>query len=986
MASIERTAYPRFKRMFTTEQLHVCFTPTAAEIAFVQTNVRVSGHQLTCLALLKSLQWLGYFPALATLPDELVQHVRQALRLDEEVPLGYDEPRTLYRHHQMIRTHLGITSWGKAARRLALTAVETAAATMDNPADLINVALETLSQQRYELPAFSTLDRLVRRVRTLVNQRFFAHLLAQLSDTQKEALDALLQIPAGASRSPYQRLKHVPRSPTIKHLQEWLAQLDWLTSLGESEALLAHLPPLKRKHFAAEARALDASEIRKFTAPKRYTLLLCLIQRAQVQVRDQLALMFIKRMQKIHTRAKEQLELWRVAQREKTAQLVGLLAAVVTVSAAAADDTAAGQAVRGLLATHGEAPQLLLDCEQVVAATSDHYQPFVWSQYRADRSALFRLIKALQFGSTSQDQSLVEALNFLRTHETRRGDWLPDEVDLSFASERWQKTVQARQDGLPMLHRRHFEACVFVHLAAELKTGDLCIAGSDEYADYRTQLLSWEECEPLVPEYCQVLGMPATATDFVIGLQDWLTQTAEAVDAGYPDNEQLIIDEQGRPRLHKLPTREARPSVVALEAALASRLPERNVIDVLANVAHYTNWPRHFGPLSGSEPKLDNPLVRYLLTVFTYGCNLGPTQAARHLRGLATGHELSFVNQRHINAAKLNAAMVDIINAYTEFPLPKLWGAGTAAAADGTKYELYEQNLLAEYHIRYGGYGGIAYHHIADNYVALFSHFIPCGTWEAIYILEGLLQNASELQPETVHADTQGQSTPVYALAHLLGIKLMPRIRNWKDLIFYRPTATTTFQHIDALFTDVIDWKLIEVHWQDLLRVVLSIRAGKVSSVTLLRKLRNESRKNRLYQAFRELGRVVRTVFLLQYVSDPALRQQITAMTNKMESYNGFAKWFFFGNDGILGENDPEEQEKFIKYNDLVANAVIFQNVIDLSRALRELMDEGYPLQREDVQALSPYLTQHIKRFGDYFVDLSDAPPPLSEIELTLTF
>ena len=256
--------------------------------------------------------------------------------------------------------------------------------------------------------------------------------------------------------------------------------------------------------------------------------------------------MFIKRMQKIHTRAKEQLELWRIQQRDKTAQLVELLAQVVTVSATAGDNTAAGQAVRGLLAAHGATAQLLADCEQVVAATSDHYQPFVWSQYRADRSALFRLIKALAFSSTSQDQSLVEALNFLLTHETRRGDWLQDEVDLSFASERWQKTVHAIQDGLPVLQRRHFEACVFVHLAAELKTGDLCIAGSDEYADYRMQLLSWEECEPQVPEYCRALGMPTTATDFVTGLQDWLTQTAEAVDAGYPDNEQLIIDEPGR--------------------------------------------------------------------------------------------------------------------------------------------------------------------------------------------------------------------------------------------------------------------------------------------------------------------------------------------------------------------------------------------------------------------------------------------------------
>ena len=158
-----------------------------------------------------------------------------------------------------------------------------------------------------------------------------------------------------------------------------------------------------------------------------------------------------------------------------------------------------------------------------------------------------------------------------------------------------------------------------------------------------------------------------------------------------------------------------------------------------------------------------------------------------------------------------------------------MWGAGQTAAADGTKYELCDQNLLAEYHIRYGSYGGIAYHHVADNYIALFSHFIPCGVWEAVYILEGLLQNTSDIQPKTVHADTQGQSTPVFALAHLLGIKLMPRIRNWQDLILYRSSPERTYKHIDALFTDVIDWQLIETHWQDLLQVVLSIKAGCVA-------------------------------------------------------------------------------------------------------------------------------------------------------------
>jgi hypothetical protein len=101
-----------------------------------------------------------------------------------------------------------------------------------------------------------------------------------------------------------------------------------------------------------------------------------------------------------------------------------------------------------------------------------------------------------------------------------------------------------------------------------------------------------------------------------------------------------------------------------LEAAVLSRMPERNLLDVLANVDYYTRWTRHFGPLSGSDPKLDRATERYLLTTFAHGCNLGPMQAARHMRGAVSAHTLSFVNRRHVNASKLNAASRDIINLY----------------------------------------------------------------------------------------------------------------------------------------------------------------------------------------------------------------------------------------------------------------------------------------------------------------------------------
>ena len=97
--------------------------------------------------------------------------------------------------------------------------------------------------------------------------------------------------------------------------------------------------------------------------------------------------------------------------------------------------------------------------------------------------------------------------------------------------------------------------------------------------------------------------------------------------------------------------------------------------------------------------------------------------------------------------------------------------------------KLRENNLLGSRHVRYGGYGGIAYHHIADTYIALFTSLIPCGVWEAVHLLDALLKNRSVVQPDTVHADTQGQSEAVFGLCRMLGIKLMPRMRGLEPVL-----------------------------------------------------------------------------------------------------------------------------------------------------------------------------------------------------------
>jgi TnpA family transposase len=525
---------------------------------------------------------------------------------------------------------------------------------------------------------------------------------------------------------------------------------------------------------------------------------------------------------------------------------------------------------------------------------------------------------------------------------------------------------------------------VMSHVADGLRSGDLYVPGSEKYADYREQLLSWEECTGRLPAYCESMDLPDGAEAFTRQLREHLEAAAERADAAFPVNSELSIDEDGKPHLERMEAERAPDGTGALREAVRENMPERHLLDVLKDTRHWTGYTSRFGPPSGTVPKGPHAEAHHLFTVFGYGCNLGPAQTAQHSRGPGvTLRNLKRINDQHVTTAGLESALEDVIEEYARFELPFLWGSEEVAVADGTHVELVENNLLGERHIRYGGYGGIAYHHISDTYIALFSRFIACGVWEAVYILDGLLENESALQPDTVHADTHGQSEPVFGLAQLLGIQLMPRMRNWNEVTFYRPSSEASYEHIDALFSRVADWDLIEARWKDLMQVALSVQAGTVLPSMLLRKLGTQSRQNQLYRAFRELGRVVRTIFLLEYISTAELRRSIHAATTKIESYNAFSDWLSFGGD-VIRSGDPIEQEKRVKYRDLVANAVMLRNVADLTDVLADLKADGHDFAREQVARLSPYMTTHLKRFGQYVLDMDSQPPPLEPKSLDL--
>jgi TnpA family transposase len=979
MTAIDRTAYPLPGARLSHEELGHRYDLTETDLTFVRANARGDIGRLLLAVLLKARQDFGYFPMPGEVHAGIVAHVAVRLGLAASHPPTAEVrwSSKLYRYHAAVRSHLGVTPYGETAERLLSGTILDAAETMSDPADLINRAIEALHAAAIDLPGFSTLDRLVSRLRADIHGRIFNRVAESIAHDAAAVLDALLIKPPNSPTTGFNRLKQAPGPATPKTIRLWVERLAWLDGLVDPNPPLESIAHTKLRQFAAEAAAMEVSDLLDIAQRgRRHTLLLALLRQSRMRCRDELIEMMLRRIRRTQAAAKERLDALHDQHQGIEETLIGIFGQVLEAEQAQDTDAAFGRQVRKLLLKQGGVAALAEQCETVSAWHRGNDLPLLWPIHAKHRLMLFRLLDLMDVRSATQDRSLIDALGVVSKHRHARRDEVLVDVDLGFASQRWQSFVAKRRSEPGAFDRRALEVCVFVHLADALQTGDLYIVGAETFADYRAQLLPWADCETRLPAYCAALGIPERGEDFAAALRAELTTLAAAVNTGFPANSELTIDADGTPHLKQLATTEQPAELAEFEQEVRARMPERHLLDILKHAEHWSRYTRHFGPPSGSDPKLAQAVQRYLFTVFGYGCNLGPGQTARHAPEVASAQALRRINAQHINADKLEAAMVDVIDQYARFSLPRHWGRGRAAIADGTHVRLRENNLLGSQHIRYGAYGGIAYHHIADNYIALFTSFIPCGVWEAVHILDGLLKNRSEIQPDTLHADTQGQSEPVFGLCRLLGIKLMPRMRGLSDVAFYRPTKSIRYAHIDALFTGDADWDLIATHARDMIQVVLSIQAGQVMPSMLLRKLGTYNRRSLLYRAFRELGRVERTLFLLRYISNTEVRRTIRAETTKIETYNDFLDWVSFGGP-VIKSGDPVEQEKQLKYASLVANTIMLSNVADMTKVLSNMAADGHPVTPALVACTNPYIRRHILRFGQYALDMSALPPPL---------
>ncbi|ROQ77246.1 Tn3 transposase DDE domain-containing protein [Streptomyces sp. CEV 2-1] len=737
MTSIERTAYPRFKRLITARELHLFFSPSREEAEWATGRTQSAEHRLALLLMLKSYQRMGCFPKLAEIPNMVADFVRRAVELPDGTLPVYASQRSAEQHRALVRKRLGAKYDAAGARAVAGETIRAEAEAKNNPADLINIALEKLVEAGLELPAFSTLDAMASALRGEVNAAICVGIHDRLSEAHRARLLGLLDVLGLDGKTPFNRLKQPAQRATWSHFKNLATHLEWVDGLGDSALWLEGVASGKVTDFAGEAAAADAGVLRDYTPMKRAALIACLVHKARMRARDDLTTMFTKRIATKVKKAKEELEKIRKNQQAMVEALVGnyrtLLqqvddggpaqsaqarAAAMTgeVLGAVADLDQEADAAEAARCLDGKVSPALLalakalrvqtgglgavtaavdgfggfaqqyeQIEKVSAHHGDNWEVLLYGQIGRDRAVMFDLTGLLELRATSEDGRVLDALAHAKRYKASR-ETIPEigedgrKVDVAFATQNWQKAIRDKSRPGAFV-RRHFEAMVFCYLAEELRTGDVAVIGSEEYADWSEQLLPWSAVEAKLPAYLVEVGLreagddgPFDAAAFTAQLQDKLTAAAAAADAGYPDNEDLFIDPAtGVPTLKKRRADDQRPSAKRLEQEIKARMPERSLIGILARTAYWIEWWRRFGPASGNDPKLKDPFGRYVITTFVNGTNMGPYEAARHIAGVS-GHELSMAANRHFNIAKLNEAITDVVNAHARLDMSRAWG------------------------------------------------------------------------------------------------------------------------------------------------------------------------------------------------------------------------------------------------------------------------------------------------------------------------
>lgn len=519
-----------------------------------------------------------------------------------------------------------------------------------------------------------------------------------------------------------------------------------------------------------------------------------------------------------------------------------------------------------------------------------------------------------------------------------------------------------------------YKVFLFQQVTTAIKSGDLNLSQSYKYRPMDAYLIAPERWKHEKTHLLERAGLAefADPEPVLATLNEALAKQYQCTNANAKANPYLKVRADGVFHV-------ATPALVASEAdPLGDLFPERHDVP-LAQVLETIN--NHCAMLSAFEhwrqthirQTASNPAL--LAGIMGLGCGIGVRKMAR-ISSRVTESELEHAVNWRFSIDNICAANDAVLKAMDDMELPNLYRRDHEqlhTASDGQKFEVRGESLHACRSFKYFGQGqGVSAYTFADERNLLWhSLMISAADRESAYVIDGLMHN--DVVKSDIHStDSHGYTEAVFGLTHLLSFSFAPRIKGIgkQTLYIFRPKARGD-ENWTIKPDKAINDAAVRENWDDLLRLVATIKLKENTASDIFRRLNSYSRQHALYQTLKAFGQIIKSLFILRYVDDLELRQAIEKQLNKVELANRFTRAVAVGSPREFIQAEKEEQEIAEACNRLIKNSIICWNYLYLACQIEKAPDaEAKDKLLSAIAAHSLMSWAHINMLGEY--DFSD--------------
>ncbi|WP_137136512.1 Tn3 family transposase [Rhizobium sp. FKY42] len=961
--------YGRFPGELTSDQLARYFHLDDADRTFVAFH-RGDHNRLGVAVQLGSVRMLGVFlERPEDVPLSAQRYTARQLSIAEPEGLIAEYARSdgRWRHAPRIRQHYGYLTYTDhgVAFRLNRFLYALCWTGSDRPSDLFERAVAWLLEAKVLLPGKSVLERAVARVRARATNRLHKLLIGAITPEQRIRLDSLVAVPDGERQSPLDRLRDGPYIQSGREISRALGRLEEIRALASGLPSIDRLPPGRVTALARFASSAKAQAVSRLPDDRRAATLLAFIRTLEASAGDDVIDLF----DAVSTSMVSQAAM--AAKQARLRSLRDLDAAALKLRDAAIvilDPETPDDAVRTAIFDLIDRQTLDAAVERVGTLAEPHDDTYFTEFRKNNRKIAYTpgLLAGLDLGAAPAGRPLLEAIDYLRVVQSGRKRAGPPPT--AFAPKIWLPQLKTPDGAVDLAG---YKLCVLDGLRRAIRRRDIFPVRSLRYADPRKSLLSGPAWEAARPTVCRTVGVSTIADEELRLLSNRLDLAYRETADRIPMNPAVtVVNTTGGPdlSLERLEKIEETPSLIALRAAIDARLPRLDLPELIMEMHARTGFADLFTHASEGSSRAENIATSICAVLVAEATNTGFEPLVRLDMPALRRSRLSWVKQNFLRAETLTAANAALVAAQNAIPLARKWGGGDVASADGLRFVVPVRTIHSGPNPRYFGQErGVTWYNLAsDQFTGLNAMTVPGTLRDSLNLLAIVLEQETELQPTEIMTDTAGYTDTVFGIFYLLGYQFSPRIADVGGARFWRVNAQADYGILDDIASNRINMKLIADHWDDLLRLAGSLKLGVVQAAGLTRTLQTNDRPTRLARALQELGRLIKTLYLLRFIDDESYRRRILIQLNRGEGRHQLARVIFHGKRGELRQRYRDGQEDQLGALGLVVNLVVLWNTIYMDAAIDQLVAEGYEVRPEDVARLSPLSFRHINMLGRY--------------------